>query len=162
VGFEMFGKMKFLVILLAVSAFAIPAAVTPAGSRPATRLTGRWRVMFIIGGLPKNLILESKANGAGSFHLLDTGPDDKPVPTPRAAAWSQTTNDRVSFSGEAEMPLGTCCREMGTLVFKGKFDSDNSISGKLLFVTSIDDDESPYKFRSMMGTFSATRVLDNS
>lgn len=135
---------------------ALPqSAVTP--QRP-TNLAGRWRVKFTLGGLEKNLVLVAGSRGSASFLLLDTGPDDKPVVDPQPAAWSQLTNDRVSFSGEAELPIGTCCREMGTLIFKGKFISSNSISGKLIFVTSVDEEESPYKFRSLVGTFTATRV----
>jgi len=122
-------------------------------------LVGRWRVKFALsGGNEKNLIFDSRARESGSFLLLDTGPDDKPVAAPQPAAWSQMTNDRVSFSGEVESPIGTCCREMGTLIFKGKFASSNSISGTLIFVTSVDEEESPYKFRSMVGTFTATRI----
>jgi hypothetical protein len=122
-------------------------------------LAGRWRVKFtLIGGSEKNLVFEAKPKGAGSFRLLDTGPDNNPVADPLPAAWSQLTNDRVSFSGEAELPLGTCCREIGTLIFKGRFSSNNSISGKLIFVTSVDEEESPYKFRSLVGTFIAARV----
>jgi hypothetical protein len=125
-------------------------------------LAGRWRVKFALsGGSEKNLILDSQANGVATFRLLDTGPDDKPVVAPQPAAWSQLTNARVSFSGEVELPLGTCCRELGTLMFKGKFSSSNSISGKLVFVTSTDEEESPYKFHSLVGTFTATRVSDN-
>jgi hypothetical protein len=112
-----------------------------------------------MAGVEKNLILVSQARGVASFLLLDTGPDDKPVAHPQPATWSQLTNDRVSFSGEAELPMGTCCREIGTLIFKGKFISRNSISGKLIFVTSILEEESPYGFHSAVGTFTATRDL---
>ena len=113
-----------------------------------------------MSGLEKNLILVSKPGGIASFLLLDTGPDDKAVPGPQPAAWSQLTNGRVSFSGEAELPLGTCCRELGTLIFKGKFSSDNSLAGKVIFITNVDEDENPNKFRSLVGTFTATRVTN--
>lgn len=126
--------------------------------KPSSDLIGRWRVKFTMGGLEKNLILISQPRGVASFLLQDTGPDDKPVANPQPAAWSQLTNERVSFSGEAELPIGTCCREIGTLIFKGKFTSSNAISGKLIFVTSIDEDESPNKLRSVVGTFTATRI----
>jgi hypothetical protein len=43
-------------------------------------------------------------------------------------------------------------------MFKGKFISSNSISGKLIFVTSVDEEESPYKFHSMIGAFTANRI----
>jgi hypothetical protein len=148
-----------LLLFMAIQSSAFrgaPAAVPP--PRQATDLVGRWKVKFSMMGLEKNLILISQANGVASFQLLDTGPEDKPVPDPQPAVWSRLTNDRVSFSGEAELPIGTCCREIGTIVFKGKFSSHNSISGKLVFVTSVDEDESPYKLRSVVGTFTATRL----
>lgn len=120
---------------------------------------GRWQVKFIVEGVEKNLILVAQARGVGSFLLLDTAPDNKPVAEAQPAAWSQLSNNRISFSGEVELPIGTCCREMGTVIFKGKFTSNNSIAGKLIFVTNIEDEESPYKFRSAVGTFLATRIL---
>jgi hypothetical protein len=145
----------------------IVAEVTPSSAAcsqqmapaQAPSFAGRWRVKFALSaGVEKNLIFHSEAKGSGFFQLLDTGPDDKPVPSPQPAVWSQLTNNRVSFSGEVELPIGTCCREIGTLMFKGRFVSSNSISGKLIFVTNIDEEESPYQFRSVVGTFTATRV----
>ncbi len=125
---------------------------------PVPDLAGRWQVKFVMAGIEKHLILVSRADGVASFLLLDTGPDDKPVADPKPAVWSRLTNDRISFSGEAELPIGTCCREIGTITFKGKFNSPNIISGKLVFITSVDEDESPYKLRSIIGTFTATRA----
>ena len=131
---------------------------TPPGQ---TNLVGRWRVKFkLVDSSEKNLIFDSQAKGSGSFLLLDTGPDNQPVFGPQPATWSQTKNN-VSISSEVELPIGTCCRETGTLIFKGKFSSANSISGKLIFVTNIDEDESPFKFHSTIGTFSAKRLPDN-
>ena len=141
-----------------ISAIVSQQAAPPqAASRKLTG--GRWRVTFsITGDAKKNLIFEPKAKGVGSFSLLDTGVDDKPVPDAIPAAWSELTNNRVSFSGEVELPLGTCCRELGTLMFKGRFESSDSIKGSLIFVTSVDEEESPYKFHSAVGTFTATRI----
>jgi len=154
---------SFLSFLMLMSIVALTlgyralAQSPPSPSNPA--IQGRWRVKFSFAGeSEKNLIFDAKAGGVGSFQLLDTGPDDKPVPTPLPAVWSQLTNDRISVSGDAELPLGTCCREIGTLIFKGKFDSTNSIAGNLIFVTSVDEEESPYKYRSRVGTFTATRM----
>src|SRR5436190_19495290 len=165
----MFGWIKILFtsfILFMLQGIALPVGLAQTQAQaPAqapwsqeTSLAGHWRVTFTLAGVKKNLIFDSNARGSGSFQLLDTELDDKPVATPLPAVWSRTTNDRVSFSGEAELPIGTCCREVGTIVFKGKFSSHNSISGKLVFVTSVDEDESPYKLRSVVGTFTATRV----
>lgn len=147
--------MRIVIIL-----FILISAVAGQQAAPANgKLTGRWQVSFALNGdAKKSLIFEPKAKGAGSFSLLDTGPDNKPVPDPVSAAWSELTNNRVSFSSEVEMPLGTCCREFGTLMFKGKFESPDSIKGTIVFVTSVDEEESPYKFHSAVGTFTATRL----
>jgi len=153
-------------LLVSCFLFAVMLAAVAPGSVMSQRanrkapanLVGRWRVKFAMGGWNKNLIFIARPKNVGSFLLLDTGPDDKPVKSPQPAVWSILSDDRVSFVGEAELPLGTCCREWGTLNLKGKFDSSNSISGRLLFVTSQDDDESPFKYRALVGTFTATRL----
>jgi hypothetical protein len=159
-------KTRYLLSCLILLSFVAPGiavqSVAPQGATvlQTAKLIGRWRVKFTLsGGGVKNLMFDSRAKGSGTFSLLDTGLDDKPVLEPLPAVWSELSNHRVSFSGEAELPLGTCCREIGTLTFKGKFDSDNSISGRLVFVTSVDEDESPFKLRSVVGTFTATRAL---
>lgn len=123
------------------------------------KVTGRWHVTFSLqGDAKKNLIFELQAKGDGTFKLLDTGADNKPVADHAPAAWSLLSDNRVSFTGEVELQIGECCRQLGTLIFKGKFQSNTSISGKLIFVTNIDEEESPYQFRSHVGTFTATLV----
>ena len=146
-------------IIIVFILFSTAAAQQTTAPVSGGKLAGRWRVTFSLTGDPeKHLIFEVKPKGAGSFVLLDTGPDNKAVADPAPAVWSELTNDRVSFAGETEMQLGTCCREIGTLIFKGKFKSKTSITGGLIFVTSIDQEESPFKYRSHIGTFTATLV----
>ena len=147
--------MRFLLLFLLALTIA-PAAI----QQPAKPLSpiGRWQVKFKLVETPeKNLVFTAQEGGEGTFQLLDTAPDNKPVPGLQAAAWS-LTNSNLSVSGEAELPTGTCCRETGTLILKAKFTSDSTISGKLIFVTNIDEDESPYKYHATVGTFSAVRL----
>ncbi|HEY6245991.1 MAG TPA: hypothetical protein VIX17_18720 [Pyrinomonadaceae bacterium] len=133
----------------------------PKESLKDASIVGRWHVKFtLIGGEEKNLDLIAKEHGVAVFELKDTGPENKPVPTPQPAIWS-TTADTLNISSNLELPIGTCCRENGTLIFKAKNVSGNSFSGKLIFVTNTDEEESPYKFRSTIGTFSATRLIKN-
>ena len=153
-----------LMSVVAVHAFAVQPRVqtqtAPAQSSPSANasLAGVWRVNFTFSGdVERHLVFDSQAKGLGSFLLLDTRPDNKPEPAALPAVWSQLTNGRVSVSGEVELPLGTCCREWGTLMFKGKFTTSDTISGKMIFVTSVDEEENPNKFRSQIGTFTATR-----
>jgi hypothetical protein len=123
-------------------------------------LRGDWRIVLILAGVQKNLIFHSEPKGLGSFVLLDSRPEQKPSVTSLPAVWSLNSNNRVSFTGEAELPLGTCCVERGTVVFKGTFASKDSITGKVVFVTGIDEEESPFKLRSVIGTFTALRKVD--
>lgn len=156
-----FAALSLMLLVVAVPARSLQSSLTQAAAAPSptAKLEGRWRVKFVFAGRgAKNLILDAKDNGAGAFLLLDTEPDDKPRRDPLPAAWSQLTNDRVSFSGEVELPIGTCCREIGTLLFKGKFASHDSLTGKVIFVTSVDEEENPYQFRSLIGAFTATRI----
>ena len=151
--------ISLLLLVVGLTATASrPALPRSTERKPPADFTGRWSVKFSMTGWNKNLILIARAGNVGSFLLLDTDVNDKPVKTPQPAVWTLLSNDRVSFAGQAELPLGTCCREIGTLNFTGKFDSRNSISGRLLFVTSVTDDESPFKLRSDVGTFTATRL----
>ena len=153
--------MLILVVAVQGAALQAPLAKRAGPSAFAENLAGRWRVKFTLPAVgEKNLVFNSQAKGTGSFLLLDTGPDGTAVADSLPAAWAQTTNDRVSFSGEVELPIGTCCREIGTLLFKGKISSANYISGKVIFITTTTDEESPYGLRSMMGTFTATRVIN--
>ena len=162
-GQQMKGFLILLVLIsVATQGFAFPGVVLqPAGAEvPPTPIAGRWRVKFSLAGIgEKNLIFAAQVKGSGSFTPLDTEPGDKPVADPLPAAWSETTNARISFSGEVELPFGTCCRETGTLIFKGKFESANSISGRAIFVGSSIDEENFNGFRSTVGTFTATRVI---
>lgn len=147
--------MKTLLITL-VSLLVFTQAGQP-------EVPGRWQVKFAFAGRTEmNLIFDAKAKGDGTLLLLDTAPDSKPETSPRSATWTETTNDRMSFSGEVELPIGDCCRETGTLIFKGKFGANkpNSLSGKVIFIASSEDEENGVGYRTMVGTFTATRIPD--
>ena len=148
-------KHSSIVILILLT---LVVADHSTGAGNSASLEGRWRVKAVISGVEENLIFVAQKAGSGTFQSATAG--DKRAPGSQPASWSQLADERVSVSGETEMPLGTCCREMGTLILKGKFGSSRIISGKLVFVTNIDEEESPYKFRSVVGTFTAERISD--
>jgi hypothetical protein len=149
--------LMFVVALPGVALAGMQAIASPL---QAGNLAGRWHVKLSLPSIgEKNFIFDAQAKGLGSILLLDAGPEKKPMTTPLPAVWSETTNDRVSFTSEIEFPLGTCCREMGTLIFKAKFDSTNSMSGKAIFVGSTVDEENFNGFRSAVGSFTATRIV---
>lgn len=144
-------KTILILILVAGTILAFP-------SQQAASPAGRWQVKFtLLDSAEKHLVFTAQENGDGSFQLLDTGPDDKPVKELKAAAWSLSEGN-LSVSGEVELQVGTCCRQTGTLIFKSKFKNSDSLEGKLIFVTNVDEEESAYKYRSTVGTFTASRL----
>ena len=145
-------KILFLLLLTIATSFALQQQSKPLDP------VGRWQVKFtLLDSSEKNLIFTAQENGEGTFQMLDTGPDNKPVAGLQAAAWSFTDNN-LSFSGEVELPVGTCCRQAGTLIFKSKLNSSNATSGRIIFVTNVEEDESPYKYHTTIGTFTASRL----
>ena len=150
--------MKFFLALTVLTALLTLAGSQTQSKPDGPTLSGRWRVKFSLSAKDeKNLIFEARTKGSGAFVLLDTGPDNKPVPDPQPAVWSQITEGRVSFAGNVELPLGTCCREAGTLIFKGTFASGNSIKGRTIFIATTTDEENFIGYRSDVGAFTATR-----
>ncbi len=148
--------MKFFVIFVILALAGIAQPIEP--ETTAVSPLGRWQVKFTVIDTPeKNLVFTALEGGDGSFQFMDTGPDNKPVPKPHAAAWSLAKGS-LSISGEAEVQTGACCKETGTLILKAKFTGSDSISGKLIFVTNIDEEEGPYKYHATVGTFTASRL----
>jgi len=144
-------KIIFVLLIMGSALLSLPAQQTVSP-------VGRWEVKLTLLDSPqKHVVFTAQENGAGSFQLLDTAPDNKPVKEPKAAAWS-LTNGHLSITGEVELPIGSCCRETGTLIFKTPFTNSDSLKGKLIFVTNIDEDESAYKYHSTVGTFTASRL----
>lgn len=150
-------KGSSIIVLMVLTLMATDRSIGAGGS---TSLDGRWRVKAVISGVEEDLIFVAQKGGSGVLQPATTSAGDKAAQASRPAAWLQLDNDRVSISGEIEMPIGTCCREMGSLILKGKFTSSKAISGKLIFVTNIDEEESAYKFRTAVGTFTGERIAD--
>ena len=147
--------MRFLVGFVL---FMLIVAVPVSSANSINGLSGRWRVQFTLVGISeKTLILDAKPGGVGTFLGLDTGVDNKPEKDPVPAVWSDITNSRVSFSGNIDLPIGTCCRDVGSLVFKGNFAPDGSIKGRVVFIGNTIDEENFNGFTTATGTFTATR-----
>ena len=149
-------RLRLLPLIALFSLLLPQVALTQSSPKD---LAGRWQVQFTFAGRSDmNLTFDAQPKGNGTFLLLDTAADGKPESSPRPATWLPATNDRVSFSGEVELPIGDCCRETGTLLFKGKFGANDSLSGKIVFIASTEDEENGVGFRTMVGTFTASRI----
>ena len=71
---------------------------------------------------------------------------------PSDAKWSRGEGNSVTFSGPVEFMIGNVGRDAGTLVFKGKFETESLIAGEVEFSPLVGDRP------SKSGTFKAIRA----
>lgn len=152
----MHNAIRFVCFIVAVAVTVGASASQPPFEN--SDFSGRWLVEFTLAGLgTKHLELNAQANGHGSFLLQEAAPNNEPLSHRFPASWSLAGNERVNFSGEVEMQLRTCCLDTGTLIFKGKFKSANSIAGNAILITSTEDEQNSLGYITTAGAFTATR-----
>ena len=120
---------------------------------------GRWAVDFTFTDSTRHLLrFDAEASGKGSLLLQDPRSSLVEPAEPSAAAWTQTSEKQVTFSGPVEFPIGNVGREQGTVLFKGTFETEDLVSGDLAFFPAGQAPNDPKVAPSKTGTFKATRV----
>jgi hypothetical protein len=115
-------------------------------------MIGTWNVEITFGNEDhRSLRFDAQGAGKGSFLLLDPRLKVWAPAKPSEAKWTQAEGNSVIFSGAVEFLLGNVGRDPGTLVFKGKFETDGSIKGEVEFSPLLGDRP------SKRGTFKAVR-----
>ena len=126
-------------------------------------LVSRWKVEFKFSSVEEHALrFDATSGGKGTFLLLDTVSSLVPPAEPTKAQWEQTAPDKVTFSGAIEFPIGNVGRDVGTLVFKGGFESASSISGKVSFFRVGQDPKDPGTVPAKTGDFTAKRIATAS
>ena len=115
-------------------------------------MTGRWNVEInFADGKKRSLRFDAQADGKGTFLLVDPMLSRWGPAKPSEAKWTPADQNSVTFSGAVEFPLGNVGRDAGMLMFKGKFETPDSISGEVEFAPLVGDRPSKH------GTFKAVR-----
>ncbi len=136
--------------------FAFSAAFSQAQS---SNMIGSWRVEITFGnGESRSLRFEAQSSGKGSFRLLVPRPTQADPGEPSAAEWAQSDDRSVVFAGPVQFPLGNVGLARGTLVLKGKFGTEGSITGEAKFFPLDQDPKDPKATPSKSGSFKANRV----
>jgi hypothetical protein len=118
-------------------------------------MIGRWNVEITFANEDhRSLRFDAQGAGKGSFLLLDPRLKYWGPAKPSEASWTQGEGNSVTFSGPVEFLIGNVGRDPGTLVFKGKFETDGSISGEVEFSPLLGERPSKH------GTFKAVRAGD--
>jgi hypothetical protein len=144
------------VLILIVFAQVLGAGLSQA--QPA-KVMGFWNVEITFdNGNSRFLRFEAQDSGKGSFLLLDPRLKVWGPARPSEAKWTQGDERSVMFSGAVEFPLGNVGHDAGTLVLKGKFETEGTITGTATFFPLDQDPKDPKARPSKNGSFKATRV----
>jgi hypothetical protein len=151
--------MKFFLGFLGLIAIsAVYSLRASCAQTQSFNLVGRWKVEFKFSSDKEhNLRFDAQSDGKGTFLLLDTVSSLVPPAEPTKAQWEHAAPDQAKFSGDIEFPIGNVGRDAGILVFKGKFDSANSISGKVSFFRVGQDIKNPATVPAKTSDFTAKR-----
>jgi hypothetical protein len=116
-------------------------------------IVGTWKVdITFMNGESRSLRFDAQGAGKGTFLLLDPKLKVWGPAKPSEAKWTQGEGTSVTFSGPVEFMIGNVGRDAGTLVFKGKFETDDSIRGEVEFSPLVGERPSKH------GTFKAVRA----
>jgi hypothetical protein len=116
-------------------------------------MIGSWNVeIAFMNGESRSLRFDAQGAGKGSFLLLDPRLKVWGPGKPSEAKWTQGEGNSVTFSGPVEFLIGNVGRDAGTLLFKGKFETNGSIRGEVEFSSLVGGQPSKH------GTFKATRA----
>ena len=118
-------------------------------------MIGRWNVEIAFAdGTKRSLRFDAQNAGKGTLLLLDPTLSKWGPATPSEAKWAPGDQNSVTFSGTVEFPIGNVGRDPGTLVFKGKFETEGLITGEVEFSPLLGGTP------SKTGTFKAIRAAD--
>ena len=124
----------------------------------SANVIGSWTVEITFGnGESRSLRFDARESGKGSFLLLDPRLKFWGPAKPSEAEWTQGDDNSVMFSGSVQFPLGNVGLDRGTLVMKGKFGTEGSITGEAMFYPLDQDPKDPKARPSKSGSFKAIR-----
>jgi len=116
-------------------------------------MIGRWNVEInFADGNKRSLRFDAEDHGKGTFLLLDPMLSRWGPAKPSEAKWTPGEQSSVTFSGAVEFPIGNVGRDPGTLMFKGKFETPDAITGEVEFAPLVGERPSKH------GSFKATRA----
>jgi hypothetical protein len=116
-------------------------------------MIGAWKVdITFANSESRSLRFDAQGEEKGTFLVLDPRLNVWGPAKPSEAKWRQEQGNSVTFSGPVEFMLGNVGRDAGTLVFKGKFETADLITGEVEFSPLVGERPSRH------GTFKAVRA----
>jgi hypothetical protein len=123
----------------------------------AAPVMGAWDVTFTWTGsnAAQKLLFIALIDGTGTFRMVGPRATNQ-TPLTHPAVWTRPAQGFMSFTAEVALQTATCCRETGTLLFKGMQTTNGGvISGRAMFVNDFSVVATPGPFQTRVGTFTA-------
>lgn len=137
---------RILLLMLIAQTIAVSQAESP-------NVIGRWNIEITFpNDEHRSLRFDAQEGGKGNLLLVDPKSRVWGSATPSEAKWTTGDDNSVTFSGAVEFLLGNVGRDAGTLVFKGKFEKADLITGEAEFSPLVRDRPSKH------GSFKAVRA----
>jgi hypothetical protein len=115
-------------------------------------VTGSWKVEITLANEQHRFLrFDAQSDGKGTLTVTDPKSKVWAGAKPSEAKWSLGEGNSVTFSGPVEFLIGNVGRDAGTLTFKGKFETPDSITGEVEFSPLVGERPSKH------GTFKADR-----
>lgn len=138
-------RATILVMAVNTISFVLAGAESP-------KVTGSWKVEITFANDQHRFLrFDAQSDGKGSLTVTDPQSKVWAGVKPSEAKWTLAEGNSVTFSGPAEFLIGNVGRDAGTLTFKGKFETPDSITGEVEFSPLVGDGPSKH------GTFKAVR-----
>jgi len=138
--------IRTLILMLIAQTVAVSQAESP-------NVIGTWNIEITFANDDhRSLRLDAQDGGKGTLLLVDPKAKVWGSATPSEAKWTRSDDNSVTFSGAVEFMLGNVGRDAGTLVFKGKFEKADLITGEVEFSPLVGDRPSKH------GAFKAIRA----
>ena len=133
----------------------IQACLAAMAQGQSPEMIGRWNVdITFADGNKRSLRFDAQEAGKGTLLVVDPRLNVWGPGKPSEAKWTREDQNSVTFTGPVEFMLGNVGRDAGTLMFKGKFETPDSISGEVEFAPLVGERPSKH------GTFKAVRSKD--
>ena len=138
---------RTIILVMAVNTFSLVLA-----EADSPNVTGSWKIEITFANDQHRFLrFDAQTDGKGTLTVTDPQSKVWAGVKPSEAKWSPADGNSITFSGQVEFQIGNVGRDAGTLTFKGKFETPDSITGEVDFSPLVGDGPSKH------GTFKAVR-----
>ena len=139
---------RAIILVMAMNTFSFVLA----GADSPT-VNGSWKIdVTFANDQHRFLRFDAQSDGKGTLTVTDPQSKVWTGVKPSEAKWTPVQGNSVTFSGPAEFLIGNVGRDAGTLMFNGKFETPDLITGEVDFSPLVGGGPSKH------GTFKAVRA----